>query len=321
MLDILSIGDYLYMHFVRDSGDRSDSAKLLQAMKILSSSFIPAPTRISVDNRAPRKISAFDDWTANRVLKAAKFDISYAKDDTPLVLITPLQDFLALDIYIPIDVAKKTPANSVRELFLSIIGILSPDYAYTHAMPYANALSNDHYTSSFRTINASGLYWLNFFGPDEEKAQGGPTLADNPFATATRLPQGLLLQVCDSPIEATTPEGIERLVAATRAMPQLKQDEEDGDGELIDVGGITVAYSPSARRLVVPMLSRTIGKPIGEAEAKAIAELPQVSGLEVEQITVDFLTREIATHNREVLARHGAVSRYWDEHEREYREA
>jgi hypothetical protein len=311
----------LRIHLVREDRERSGSSGLVPILQRLDDSFVPPPTHVRTDNKVPKRVSNFDSDAARKSLDTARFSTEFLDEELLRASIGQMQNSITVSIFVPYPTVASISPLEIRTVFVDLINILNPTYARVHMEPQGQILHREHYSTVYRTFHAAGLYWLNFFGPDEEKAQGGPALADNPFATSTRLPQGLLLQVCDSPIEATTPEGIERLVAATRAMPQLKQDEEDGDGELIDVGGITVAYSPSARRLVVPMLSRTIGKPIGEAEAKAIAELPQVSGLEVEQITVDFLTKEIATSNRAVLARHGVISRYWDEHEREYREA
>lgn len=78
-----------------------------------------------------------------------------------------------------------------------------------------------------RTPVSPNLEWLQYYGPQEYQRQGGDAMLANPYIQAKRLGEGVLIQVGASPEVAFTSEGRELLVNATRAMPSLRESDEE----------------------------------------------------------------------------------------------
>jgi hypothetical protein len=71
-----------------------------------------------------------------------------------------------------------------------------------------------------------GFYWLNYFSPEKMQELGGKALFDLPYATKIEeMNGGILIQIGESPEEAMTPEGEERLFKATEWVHQLIQSQ------------------------------------------------------------------------------------------------
>jgi hypothetical protein len=71
-----------------------------------------------------------------------------------------------------------------------------------------------------------GLMWLNYYNAAETKKRGGRALFDLPYAThIEEINGGIFIQIGESPEEAMTPEGEERLFKATEWVHQLIQSQ------------------------------------------------------------------------------------------------
>lgn len=201
--------------------NRSDAAwqsaaSLQPFFACLGTPFLPRPTRLQVGNYKPRDIQGYDYPPLVKALDRDDINVTLSSADGAFkILIWPLKNRTAISIYLP-----SISADDARSLFVHIAETLKPTYACCHFHSAMNELNDTHYKRG-RTFYASGLFWLNFFGREEEARQGGPALAQNPFAEVRRLPVGLLLQVCSTPTEAASPEGVRKLVQATSAMPPL----------------------------------------------------------------------------------------------------
>lgn len=81
------------------------------------------------------------------------------------------------------------------------------------------------YKANRRTVDYPGLYWLQFYGAEEFKKQGGTVILDNPYIDAMLIKDGIFIQVGESPYEVHTPEGKERMIKANKAMPPVIKDD------------------------------------------------------------------------------------------------
>ena len=111
--------------------------------------------------------------------------------------------------------------SDIKNFFLNVTKAISFTYGSCYFDKIRHDLHNNVYEQiGRRTFFASGLYWLNFFGPEEEAKQGGKALENNPYATEIkRLDNGLFIQVGESPFDGYTDTGREQLINATKAMP------------------------------------------------------------------------------------------------------
>ena len=112
----------------------------------------------------------------------------------------------------------------IRE-FKSIVTEMNPTVAFGHEDTDLSILTQDIYRSAKRRPMQAGLYWINYLGGPEEMAiQGGDALLNNPFATsAERVGRGIFIQVGETPLDSSSPEGWQLLLNATAAMPPIKQ--------------------------------------------------------------------------------------------------
>src|SRR6185436_5229588 len=64
-------------------------------------------------------------------------------------------------------------ADWIRALLPDLCAGLNVTYGRGHLENNARTLYDEHYDAHQRTFYASGLYWLNWFGPGELERQGG----------------------------------------------------------------------------------------------------------------------------------------------------
>jgi hypothetical protein len=203
----------------------------------------------------------------------------------------------------------------IRQL-VDLVRLVSPTYARAHLDAAAQRLHEQHYQGNERSFYADGLFWLNFFGPDELERQGGAAVADNPHARVEHVDGGLLLEVGDGHLDAATPEGEQRLLAATRALPPLGGDvdeepEEPVPADLVTIGGVRGFLDPVDHGFWV---SKHLGgaSTLDAETLRRLASLPGQGEPPIGQVHVLFSTREAAEANCAALAAAGAETWYDD---------
>jgi len=207
--------DRLFLWINRDDAEFQGAAALRPVLDRLAASTLPPITLLGAKGRP---IKGYLDPAVLKDLGKKKTSEKYTNPAPALELaVAQLPDRTAISLFVPNSVAP--PAEELSQLFRDLIAIVSPTYARLAPLAASRALYDEVYALQRRTFYASGLYWLNFFGPKEEAKQGGAALAQNPFARVERLPQGLLMQVGEGPLDMLTPEGRQRLIQATAAMP------------------------------------------------------------------------------------------------------
>jgi hypothetical protein len=262
----------------------------------LAHSFLPPPAFLAVGNRKPSKITGYDGPALVKALDKAKDNLTLTSEDESLkILLWPLDGRTAVSIYFNPDTAEQN-----RTLFLQLSEAIEPTYGLCHLYSAMEALNAQYYKVD-RTFYASGLFWLNIFGPEEEARQGGPALEHNPYARADRFPFGLVIQVCDSPEEAATPEGIERLVKATQAMPPLPgKTPQPIPADHITIAGVSGFYGSGnttfwiTKNIVPPA-------PLDPKSIEAIRRVRESKAPPVSQVRVLFSLKEAAELNKPIL--------------------
>ena len=207
--------DKIYMWINRDDTELQGREALLPVLQRLDASFLARPKTLEVTGSSDRPIQSFLDSAVLKALDSRKRSIALLSDGSR-VGVSQLRNRTALSISFP-----PGPAiPEIRQLFFDLLRLIRPTYARTHFFRHAEELYEKHYKENNRSFYANGLYWLNFFGPEEEARQGA-RLAQNPHARVERLPEGLVMEVGTSPEEALTPEGERKLLAATAALPSV----------------------------------------------------------------------------------------------------
>ena len=193
----------------------------------LENSFLPKPTEVAATDKSARAIDGYLSPAVMEALDRKKHFVELTNSSEKLnVTLAQARNTIWVGIHLPAKLAKKVSPSDLRKLFVDLIRNLGePTYGVCRLGAHARALHQAAYAQARRTFYTSGLYWLNFFGPEEIKRQGGPALANNPLAKVERLTQGILIQVGENPFQASTPEGEQKLKDATAAMPSLNREE------------------------------------------------------------------------------------------------
>ena len=117
------------------------------------------------------------------------------------------------------------PAAEISDLFVDLCRTLDAGYGRAHLVAEGTSLYDDHYARHERTFHASGLYWLNWFGPGELAHQGGMAAVRGiPHATTRAYGDALFVQVGAGPRDDKTPAGRQRLLDATAALPPVRHE-------------------------------------------------------------------------------------------------
>ncbi len=188
----------------------------------LNQSFLLKPELMEVTGLKSKTIKGFQDPKIEKAINRQKYFVELlnpiddiASKSTTSIYQTEDETFISIHFFIN---STFDLFNDIKQLYMDLIDLLAPNYGYCHFNKHQYIFSKT-YSNKERTFHTDGLYWLNFFGGTELKRQGGDALLDNPHAETKKLPQGIFLQVCDDPFEAASPEGEQKLIKATEAMP------------------------------------------------------------------------------------------------------
>jgi len=309
--------DELEMRVYADNTSVRGADGFRMILELLEKSFLPRPTELEVTDKRNRPTSGYLDQSVLQALDRKKHFVELINRDSGLtVRVSQAPDNSSVGIHIQATLAATIPAGDLRKLFIDLIAAFgSPTYGVCRLAAHGRALHQAAYAQARRTFYASGLYWLNFFGPDEIARQGGKALADNPVAVVNQLPQGLLIQVGDDPFRVATPSGEQKLKEATAAMPPLgkdeaKKDEATAKRELITIAGVRGFFDPGQVFWVPKHVDAS-----AKLDEKTIAKLKRLLGKgdpSVKQINVLFSRKETALLNRTQLAEAGLQSWYVD---------
>jgi len=195
--------------------DLQGGEALRPLLERLADSSMPSPTQLGAKGRP---IKGYLDPAVLKMLDKRKPTEKLANPEVGFemaIVQLPVRTAISLSP----SIAHAPPAEELRQLFRDVVALVAPLYACVYPWKAGSSLQEEVYQKAPRSFYADGLWWLNFFGPKEEARQGGANLAENPLARVERLPQGLLMEVGDGPLDILTPEGRQRLIDATRAMP------------------------------------------------------------------------------------------------------
>lgn len=299
--------DFYWLTMDREDDTLQRGSALRPILERLAASFLPKPTKL--ESTGARE-AAIDGWLDAKVGKAID------KGRPSIGLVAPgiqaalglAENRTSLSLFFRLD---HEPAD-VRALFLDLCALVSPAYGRVGLHNKGQEIHDAHYALARRTFYASGLFWLNFFGPAEETRQGGAALADNPHAHTTRLPNGLLLEVGATAFDALTTEGEQRLVEATRAMPpvppaptaNVSPPREDGAHEaaapIVTIGGVRGFLDPHDHSFWV---SKHVDppRPLDAKMLHALASLPGKGTPPITRVHLLFSTLEAARANKVAL--------------------
>jgi hypothetical protein len=194
--------------------------QLKDIVHYFENSFLPKPTLLKVTGLKDKKIENYVNGATINALNKKKHAVQFHHD--PLIasaIIIQLDDETLINAYIPAADVKLLSINSLKEFLKELIIRTNPSFGIVSYETCAEELHEKYYKDSPRTFNSSGLQWLQFFGSDEEKRQGGTAIEQNPYIKTERIANGLLVEVGESPFDACTQAGKDLLVMATKAMP------------------------------------------------------------------------------------------------------
>jgi hypothetical protein len=290
--------DELEMLLYVDDDSIRGASGFRPVLERLQNSFLPQPIELVATDKPGITIKGYLDEAALKALDRKKHFVEFINNTEKLnVTVAQPPNRSWIGIHIPATLAVKVPADEIRKLFVDLIQLLrSPSYGVCHLAAHGRALHQAAYAQARRTFYTSGLYWLNFFGPDEIERQGGPALANNPVAKVEQLPQGIVIQVGDDPIYAASPDGENRLKQATEAMPSLAKVEKPSPVNLITVGGVKGFLDDDQHFWIAQHLDAD-----AELDAKTIAKfkgLVRKGKPPIKHVNVLFSRKETAEKNR-----------------------
>jgi hypothetical protein len=217
------MNDRLYLSFNSDKKNVFNSSMMGLVLENLDMILPVKPDYIIRSSHKPCKIQRYSSSIALKALDKYR-DVIEIFDEARNVSITIMQDVgrrSGFGIWLKVDLISKMQTTDIKHLFLNIASNIPMIYADGHFQKNGDELYNNVYDKiGRRTYFAAGLYWLNFFGTEEEAKQGGKALENNPYATEVkRMANGLFIQVGESPFDCYTETGRELLINATNAMP------------------------------------------------------------------------------------------------------
>jgi hypothetical protein len=197
--------------------------KFLPVLECFQNSFLPKPNRIEITDMKGKNVSSYVDKEIIKALDRKKYDVYVCIDEieTEIMLIHGRDDS-GIGFSLTEDYLKKIDTKLIIDLFISISRLVKVTFSFCHITGNLRTISDKYPQLYDRSFYCPGLRWLNFFGPEEEERQGGKAIEQNPYATRIeRFPEGLFIQVGNTPFDCLTPEGELQLVNATKAMPPL----------------------------------------------------------------------------------------------------
>jgi hypothetical protein len=311
--------DRIHLWFNRNDEALRGAESFRPVLERLENSFLPRPTRVQVDGRAEREVKGYLDSQITKGLDRGAGTVKMSNPSEQLHAdIWQIPNRSIIGIFFPVSLVARLSASAIGQLFVDLIKIVHPTYARCHLDRLGSELHDAHYSAKPRSFYADGLYWLNFFGPEEERRQGGSSLANNPHARVERLPEGLLLEVGNGPLDAATPEGERQLLDATAAMPPLNRGEsspgspeEEEAAELITINGVQGFFDKADNGFWV---SKHLS-PTSILSANLISKLKQLVGKgspPINQVHVLFSLKDAAERNRSALSAAGVRAWYVD---------
>lgn len=223
-----TVDDHLWLWINRDHAGSAPSPQLDgMVLQRLAATPLPAPSEVEATGGRASSVRGWDDPKLRKVLARGKGETTITAPGVRVDRMLGDRLVWSVRLRLPEDPAG---AGWISALFADLCVGLNATYGRGHLENNARTLYDEHYSAKERTFYASGLYWLNWFGPDELERQGGiGALAANPHARTQRMGAGLLIEVGDGYLDATTPAGIAALLAATLAMPPIGTEAANAD--------------------------------------------------------------------------------------------
>ncbi len=188
----------------------------------LCEKLFPAPKTAYITQAKDVKEIPIVSYLDENVLKAFdrnKYGIGYESEyENPSIRITKQEG----KGFISIPLIKEDEYHLTKKMVLELIENL--DLKELSVSPVNFRSFNRRYRKNQRTADFPGLYWLQYYGAEEFKRQGGKAILDNPYIEAQLIKDGVFIQVGDSPYDVHTTEGEERMIKANAAMPPVRND-------------------------------------------------------------------------------------------------
>jgi hypothetical protein len=300
--------DFYWLTMDREDAKLRSSAAFRPIVERLDASFLPKPAKLEVTGAKDRAINGWLDAKIGKAIDDGKPSIGLVAPGIQTAI--GLSDSrTSLSLFFRIG---PEPA-ALRALFVDLCRMFKPAYGRLTLNNKGQELHDAHYARARRTFYASGLYWLNYFGPAELARQGGAALAENPHARAEWLDGGLLLEVGSDPLDALTAEGEARLLDATRSMPPVGAEATPDAATsapaaeaapIITVGGVRGFLDADGDFWV----SKHIDPPrqVDAKTLRALTKLPGKGTPPIKRVHVLFSTFEAARANKAALEAIGA---------------
>lgn len=215
--------DNLWIRICMDENNISISSYEFVLHKI-SSSFIPRPDKLYLHDGSEYAIEGFLD---SKIINELTFELNGSKNSIKTVF-QDESNTMILDpdgtIYIEVSASfiNSDIAANLCYMLKEIAVEINPYFMASALQTISSQIYHRHFEWQDRTWHSPSLVWLQYFGTQELKKQGGEAILKNPFIQAEKLATGgAFILVGNNPFDAYKPEGESLLVKATKAMPQV----------------------------------------------------------------------------------------------------
>ncbi len=219
------IEDELWFNFNINKTGALDSGVMDPALALFDAFFPAKPDFIMRSNRPLIKIKQFNCEMVLNALDNYQDVIQIFDEYKNLSIIIRQEASLrsTLEFWAKSVLALKIEPDKIKKFFLMLTQAIPFTYAFCHFKKNRYDLHKNVYEDVLYLGPLLALYWLNFFGPEEELMQGGRALEENPYASEIkRFDNGLFIRAGESHFDCYTEEGRERLINAAKAMPLIK---------------------------------------------------------------------------------------------------
>jgi len=208
--------DEVYIFFdLKDAFTEQDILFILT----LCDELLPPPTNASitqVKETVERSITSYLDTKTLKAFSRNKYGIEYdAGIEKPGIRISKIDGGGLINI----PLINQEEHHLIKKIVLRLIDGLS--LKGLSVAPIRFSEFKKLYKNNRRTIDFQGLYWLQFYGAEEFKKQGGISILGNPYIEASLIKDGIFIQVGENPYSVHTPEGNEQMINANKAMPPI----------------------------------------------------------------------------------------------------
>lgn len=202
------------------SSQKEFSESDIKFILMLCEELLPPPTIAYITQAKEVKeipVSSYLDEDVFKMFNQNKYGIEYVSgDEKPNMLLSKAEGVGVINIPLinkdEYHLTKKMVLQLIEGLDLVLLNVSPVDF---------KSFFRKHYRGNKRTVNFAGLYWLQYYGADEFKKQGGNAILDNPYIDAQLIKDGIFIEVGKSPYEVHTPEGEELMIQANAAMPPV----------------------------------------------------------------------------------------------------